>query len=330
VVHFLVTTDSANIPKNCQLFEVDGTIGNLPVLSGNYRWDHHKPNGTDCQLQEMPEPGGLLNSLSDGRDQVIATTSIDLDAVCAAVWLLLPAGIAKKNLKILEAISLYCDHLCIPHGYMFDRQVLDTAKEQISSFGAQMYVIRGAKSKLHKIDLRTNDQQEIVQLNSSIFEKLVNTYVYRATSGNWKVSGIPNWITEKNEQNYSTLFDGNNIITFHDGVCVFDLSEVNGFISNDFLFQKKIQMERKNGKPFAPLTLTLFKGKNNNTQLTMGSDARLVSWKKVNYYNLKPHLDQLLGCDSEGRRTVFSTGRNFDASHAKISEVCNLMMQNAL
>jgi hypothetical protein len=330
VVQFLVTNNTDFIPKNCQFFEVDGTIGNVPVQSGNYRWDHHRLGGSDCQIQEMPQPGNLLESLGDGREQIIATTSIDLDAVCAAVWLLLPPGIAKKNLKILEAISLYCDHLCIPHGYMFDTQVLDIAREQIDSFGAQMYVIRGAKSKLLKIDLQTNDPQELVQLNSSIFEKLVNTYVYRATSGNWKVSGIPNWITEKNEKNYSTLFEENSIITLHDGVCVFDLSSVNGFISNDFLFQKKIEAERKNEKPFAPLTLTIFRGKNNNIQLTMGSDARLASWKKVNFYNLKPHLDQLLGCNYEGRRTVFSTGRNFDATNANIDEVCNLMMQYAL
>jgi hypothetical protein len=330
VVQFLVTTDSANIPKNCQLFEVDGTIGNLPIHSGNYRWDHHRLGGSDCQIQEMPSPGNLLNSLEDGREQVIATTSIDLDAVCAAVWLLLPVGISNKNLKVLEAVSLYCDHLCIPHGYMFDVDVLRIARQLIVSFGAHMYVIRGAKSKLHKIDLRSSDPQEIVLLNSSIFEKLVNTYLYMATSGNWKVTGIPNWITEKNATNYTSLFEDNDIISFHNGVCVFDLSQVNGFISNDFLFQKKIEMESKFGKPFTPLTLMIFRGKNNNIQLTMGSDARLISWKKVNFYNLKPHLDKYLGCNSEGRRTVFSTGRNFDASKANIKEVCDLMMQHAL
>lgn len=144
---YIVTTKPDRLPKDAQILCVDGKPVGWEPSEEDECWDHHRPNGADIQIDEMPEPSNeadghpchtVLKMFGvPGKDQAIITTQIDADAIVAACWLQLSAkelnqcwhfndeGAYCRVYKIagyeeartrdlLRAIAYDCDHLQVP------------------------------------------------------------------------------------------------------------------------------------------------------------------------------------------------------------------------
>lgn len=115
-MRYLVTTDHTHIPSDHQIIMVDGTVPGWEPRSTDLHWDHHRPNGADIQIDEMPrrEPS-LLQTYATDQPPCLVTTQVDADACCAAAWVQLPAAILQGDVHDrLRAIAWDCDHLMVP------------------------------------------------------------------------------------------------------------------------------------------------------------------------------------------------------------------------
>ena len=114
MVEYLVTTRLEVLEKassGCQVFMVDGTVPGWKPSTDDYHFDHHRINGEDIQVDEMPPSKDL--AINPDLQGLIVTTQVDADACVAAAYLQLH-DISKENIDKLRAIAYDCDHLGVP------------------------------------------------------------------------------------------------------------------------------------------------------------------------------------------------------------------------
>jgi hypothetical protein len=114
---YLVTTKADRLPKDYQIVMVDGTVPDWNAKPGDLHWDHHRPDGADVQMDEipMPETQPLLEEHSTNQLPCFVTTMVDADACCAAAWVQLPREIlSPETIAKFKAIAWDCDHLTVP------------------------------------------------------------------------------------------------------------------------------------------------------------------------------------------------------------------------
>ncbi|KGF72005.1 hypothetical protein DO97_13270 [Neosynechococcus sphagnicola sy1] len=116
---YLATTYPQRIPQG-QIFMVDGTVPGWQPQPADYHWDHHRLDGALIQIDEMPLPQSLeqslITELTIGQEPILVTTAVDADACIAAAWLQLPRQLLQQPeiLARLRAIAFDCDHLGVP------------------------------------------------------------------------------------------------------------------------------------------------------------------------------------------------------------------------
>jgi hypothetical protein len=122
---YLVTTRVDRLPRDRPIIMVDGTVPGWQPKPGDRHWDHHRPNGADIQIDEIPLPqSDSLLAEQVGLQQTelgiellpcFVTTMVDADACCAAAWIQLPrAVLTVETIARLRAIAWDCDHLMVP------------------------------------------------------------------------------------------------------------------------------------------------------------------------------------------------------------------------
>lgn len=113
---YLVTTRLSRIPTGYQIVMVDGTVPGWKKSPQDLHWDHHRPQGADIQIDEMPMPTKSLREDFAGQlPPCIVTPQFDADACCAAAWFQLPRSyLNQETIDRLRAIAWDCDHLIVP------------------------------------------------------------------------------------------------------------------------------------------------------------------------------------------------------------------------
>ncbi|RMF25157.1 MAG: hypothetical protein D6756_05935 [Cyanobacteria bacterium J083] len=114
---YLVTTELSHIPSDYQIIMVDGTVPGWSPRPQDLHWDHHRPQGADIQIDEMPFPSqtSLREELAGELPPCIVTPQLDADACCAAAWFQLPRSyLTPETVARLRAIAWDCDHLMVP------------------------------------------------------------------------------------------------------------------------------------------------------------------------------------------------------------------------
>jgi hypothetical protein len=115
MLQFLVTTHVEDIPQNTQVIMIDGTVPGWQINPGDRHYDHHRPNGPDIQIDDIPDEFFGLE-----EDAVFTTTMLDADACAAAAWIILltkntyeglDADLLDRAKTNLRAIAYDCDHL---------------------------------------------------------------------------------------------------------------------------------------------------------------------------------------------------------------------------
>ncbi|WP_448562973.1 hypothetical protein [Trichothermofontia sp.] len=115
-MRYLVTTDRTHIPTDHQIIMVDGTVPGWEPRSTDRHWDHHRLDGADIQIDEMPHTEtSLLETYATDQPPCFVTTQVDADACCAAAWVQLPGSVLQGQVRDrLRAIAWDCDHLMVP------------------------------------------------------------------------------------------------------------------------------------------------------------------------------------------------------------------------
>jgi hypothetical protein len=127
-IKYLVTTRLDTLKEaeiGCQIFMVDGTVPGWTPTVNDYLFDHHRKNGADIQIDELPKI--LANGRSfvnetnvdcgEGKrcDILFVATKFDADACVAAAWLQLKLPLCDLQVvNKLRAIAYECDHLGVP------------------------------------------------------------------------------------------------------------------------------------------------------------------------------------------------------------------------
>lgn len=113
---YLVTTKVNHIPLGHQIVMVDGTVPGWRKSPPDLHWDHHRPQGADIQIDEMPLPTkSLMADFAGELPPCIVTPQLDADACCAAAWFQLSrADLKQTTVDRLRAIAWDCDHLMVP------------------------------------------------------------------------------------------------------------------------------------------------------------------------------------------------------------------------
>lgn len=144
-IQYLVTTRLEKVQElqeqGYAIVMVDGTVpGFIPRKGIDFHFDHHRPNGGNIQLDELPYWNVWLQNSSRKKnynaitsDCVIVTTQVDADACVAAAALFMMSEYGElwameqvlthkvsENWLVydwpqkLEAIAWDCDHLYVP------------------------------------------------------------------------------------------------------------------------------------------------------------------------------------------------------------------------
>ncbi|NJM66761.1 MAG: hypothetical protein HC851_14415 [Acaryochloris sp. RU_4_1] len=143
-MRYLVTTYADRIPTDHQIMMVDGTVPGWVARPGDQHWDHHRPDGAEIQMDEMPFPKQtLVEELGNGQPICFVTTLVDADACCAAAWTQLPAvALTPEKVARLRAIAWDCDHLMVPDALQpwaaFAAKAVATLKMRGSAIAAQL------------------------------------------------------------------------------------------------------------------------------------------------------------------------------------------------
>lgn len=114
---YLVTTNADRLPTDHQIIMVDGTVPNWEAKPGDLHWDHHRPDGADIQMDEIPLPDrtSFLKEHSTEQTPCFVTTMVDADACCAAAWVQLQRSqLTDETIAKFKAIAWDCDHLMVP------------------------------------------------------------------------------------------------------------------------------------------------------------------------------------------------------------------------
>lgn len=118
VYRYVVTTHAKDLPTDCLIVMVDGTVPHWNKTDKDLHFDHHRPQGKPVQILEIPEETQI------SIDSCFVTTQVDADACAAAAWLqLLQMDLPERLLTFakqkLVAIAYDCDHLGLPQSDEF-------------------------------------------------------------------------------------------------------------------------------------------------------------------------------------------------------------------
>lgn len=217
MVKYLVTTRLEVLEKassGCQVFMVDGTVPGWQPNHEDFHFDHHKQNGADIQIDEMPPK---LFGINPDLQGLIVTTQVDADACVAAAYLQVADLISQENLQRIRAIAYDCDHLGVPESL-----------SQYADFAAQC--VAGMKSGSDKLVDELNlpkdrkqwtiEQKE--QYASLAFERGTEAII-AACKGERKFPGECGEAKEywqKVEENTQMLLDENRVTFYRDTLLI--------------------------------------------------------------------------------------------------------------
>lgn len=111
MINYLVTTRLERLQQvTTPIIMVDGTVPGWKPIKHDSHFDHHRPNGKDIQVDEIPV------GYPFPKDVTLVTTMVDADACVAAAWLVLGQHprFDKDAIRKLRAIAYDCDHLAVP------------------------------------------------------------------------------------------------------------------------------------------------------------------------------------------------------------------------
>jgi hypothetical protein len=332
---YLVTTNSSKIPLNSQIFMVDGTVPGWIKKNSDFHWDHHRPQGSPIQLEDLPKPKqkSIVEESFFKRNQVIVTTQIDADACVAAAFIQLSGDVAgdKKKYQKLEAIAWDCDHLTVP-------KRLSHLSDFAAQAGASMKVVT-EKILIPKLALPEDRNQwtveQIEKYSTQAFE--INTeWLIKACNGqeSWPgEKGEASEFWEEIEKDTQALLDNNKINIIKD-IPVFDITSFDHLVDPHAC----LKALRKTGKNYLPMTLTIKNHPLGGIKYTLGCDPLHSEVSDLNYVrltfselsreeNIKEHapLDrQVWG----GRKTVGGSGWNHP-SVLSPKEVVDIVLRTA-
>ncbi len=112
-MRYLVTTHADRLPTDHQIIMVDGTVPDWQAKPSDRHWDHHRPNGANIQIDEIPP--ALYVTPDASPPCCFVTTMLDADACCAAAWVQIPPEVlTAETIDRFRAIAWDCDHLRVP------------------------------------------------------------------------------------------------------------------------------------------------------------------------------------------------------------------------
>lgn len=108
-MQYLVTTNIKLLPET-PIAMIDGTVPGYARREGDEHFDHHRLDGAQIQIDEIP-----LGLKLEDEEYTFVTTQLDADACVAAAWLQLsPNEVSDRDKQKLRAIAFDCDHLAVP------------------------------------------------------------------------------------------------------------------------------------------------------------------------------------------------------------------------
>lgn len=137
MLRYLVTTHYDRIPLDHQIIMVDGTVPGWVAQPGDLHFDHHRPQGSEIQIAEipLPEQQPLIAQSSLKKPICLVTTMVDADACCAAAWVQLSRDrLTPDSVRRLHAIAWDCDHLYVPESL---RELSEFAANAVASLKLQ-------------------------------------------------------------------------------------------------------------------------------------------------------------------------------------------------
>lgn len=165
-MEFLVTTKKDRIPTGRQIIMVDGTVPGWTPKDGDLHFDHHRPEGTDTQIQEI---NGVYEIKSDA---LFVTTQVDADACVAAAYLMLGGANtdvedAEDVYNFYQAIAYDCDHLGVPPA--MEEGLAQFARNAVAALKQHNNVV--AKELQLPQDRKTWNEQQKEQYASECFKQ---------------------------------------------------------------------------------------------------------------------------------------------------------------
>lgn len=302
---YIVTTYLERVPQDMPVFMIDGTVPGWEPREQDYHFDHHKPGGTDIQIDGVGLTMWDLQKVKElDGNYYLVTTQLDADACCTAAYIQTYPYISWEALQKLRAISYDCDHLGVP-----------LELEQYANFAAQAVAGMKEYGKI-LIDLLalpkdrnvwSQDQKE--EFYNCSFEHSTQWLIdavkekrkYPGESGEAKVY----W---EQLQTRVGLLLSQNRIRFYRGCPIFDLRGVDGYTDPRACLRA---MSKSPIKPETKVTITYsLRGKgykytiadtNPTGDLTQGTFGTLTKLDKA----LNPDFDSW-----SGRKTVGGSSWN--------------------
>ncbi len=329
---YLVTTEVSRIPIGHQIVMVDGTVPGWKRNPQDLHWDHHRPQGADIQIDEMPVPTkSLMEDFAGQLPPCIVTPQLDADACCAAAWFQLPRSYLKQEtIDRLRAIAWDCDHLIVPEAKL----------SQWAEFAAQAVVALKTTGATIVTDLELPKDRH--SWSPQQWETYFSEGFKRGTE--WLIAaaqGKRPWPGEQGEaKNYwqrierdaSLLLAQNRIQllpTPWGAVAVGDLRDIGHYVDPKSFNQAILSLADL--ESLRPETLLVREHKYGGIQYTLGCLPTHPQTKHLDYTaGIFEHLTQAeLAKDSSsegwgGRRTVGGSGWN-SPSHLTPEEVIALL-----
>jgi hypothetical protein len=220
MVKYLVTTRLEVLEKassGCQVFMVDGTVPGWLINSmkgEDYHFDHHRQDGADIQIDEMPKSNELM--INSDLQGLIVTTQVDADACVAAAYLQIN-NLSQETLNKLRSIAYDCDHLGVPselsHLSNFAAQCVAAMKSDSNSLVEELGLSK---------DRKTWTIQEKEKYASLAFQRGTESLI-AACKGERKFPGELGeakeyW--EKVEENTQLLLNENRVTFYRDTLLI--------------------------------------------------------------------------------------------------------------
>ncbi|MBD1843281.1 hypothetical protein H6F89_07675 [Cyanobacteria bacterium FACHB-63] len=271
---YLVTTKADRLPSDYQIIMVDGTVPDWEAKPGDLHWDHHRPNGADVQIDEIPAPKerSLLEEQSTDQPACLVTTMVDPDACCAAAWVQLPREVlSDETIAKLKAIAWDCDHLSVPEEL-----------EQYAEFAAKAVVAlkhssEGIAAELGLPSERKDWTEDHWQAYSSESFRRGTEWLIAAANGDRPYPGECGeaddyW--QQLEADTRMLIDNHRIQlikTDRGEIAVCDQTHVGHGIDPRSFYQAIPRLRGASTVPLRPEAITVREHRSGGTQYTLGS-----------------------------------------------------------
>ena len=323
---FVIAKRAKFLAEDTQKFFVDGIIRDYPLQKTDHVWDHHRENGTDCQIQEMPLPntsGSLLQELQTCPQAEVISPVYDPDAIIAGLHLILE----RKHLEdpIVQqrmlAVSLACDHIIIPpYRYPQLQKYTLLANKCIGTIYATRENWRQAL-RLSKFESRWSEEQE-VRLESACFARMIQWFAdavrgHSPWPGEFEAISRTHWLrVSKLRQKILAQ----NLISLQNNVVVFDARELP---SRDpraaYAAIRRLKLD-------GHLRLLTIWQNYSGSKFTFWTNPDHPEWSEFSYHAFISEFNAYTGTSGGGRRTW--GGSDWDADileHISVSETIELL-----